>query len=171
MVDPMKGLNLLLAALGSLAAFGALNKMHVSSTRPCIIGAILLIALGLAGQWLSLLHEEWLMYVDAALYGGVLALIVASQRHHTWFLERWANPIASAIVVTVGFVFVGGLLSGCAAAEKLPPCERWNFSVVRQDGEPVGIMLNPERLMQLHSLITGLAAGKCRIPEPGERRS
>lgn len=112
----MKWLNLVLAMLGSLAAFGALNKMHVSSTRPCIIGAFLLIALGLAGQWLSLVHEQWLLYVDAALYGGILALTVASQRHHTWFLERWANPIASAIVLAVGVVFLGGLLTGCAAA-------------------------------------------------------
>lgn len=114
--DLMKWLNLLLALLGSLAAFGALNKMHVSSTRPCVIGAFLLIALGLAGQWLSLVHQEWLLYVDAALYGGILALTVSSQRHHTWFLERWANPIASAIVLAVGLVFLGGLLTGCSEA-------------------------------------------------------
>jgi hypothetical protein len=114
--DPMKWLNLILAALGSLAAFGALNKMHFNTTRPCIIGATLLIALGLAGQWLSLLHEEWLQYVDTALYGGILALLVASQRVHTWFLEKWANPISSAIAVAAGLVFLGGLLTGCAQA-------------------------------------------------------
>lgn len=121
MGDSMKWLTLLVALLGSLAAFGALNKMEVGKTKPCVIGATLLIALGLAGQWLSLVHAEWLPYVDTALYGGILALLVSSQRVHTWFLERWANPIASAIVVVVGVVFVGGLLSGCAQAPIAPP--------------------------------------------------
>ena len=117
----MNWLNLVLALLGSLAAFGALNKMKWGTTKPCIIGATLLIALGLAGQWLSLVKEEWLPYVDTALYGGILALLVASQRVHTWFLERFANPIASSIAIVAAAVFVGGLLSGCAAVQTPPP--------------------------------------------------
>jgi hypothetical protein len=115
-VDDMKWLNLTLALLGSLAAFGSLNKMVWGATRPCIIGATLLIALGLAGQWLSLIHEEWLQYVDTALYGGILALLIASQRNQTWFLERWANPAASAVALWAGVIFMLGLLTGCAQA-------------------------------------------------------
>jgi hypothetical protein len=115
-VDDMKWLNLTLALLGSLAAFGSLNKMVWGATRPCIIGATLLIALGLAGQWLSLIHEEWLQYVDTALYGGILALLIASQRNQTWFLERWANPAASAVALWAGIIFMLGLLTGCVQA-------------------------------------------------------
>lgn len=170
MGDSMKWLTLGVAMLGSLAAFGSLEKMKFGATRPCIIGATLLIMLGLAGQWLSLVRAEWLPYVDTALYGGILALLIASQRHHTWFLERWSNPIASAIVLVVGVVFVGGLLTGCAAAPK-PPCERWNFSVLEQQGAPPSIVLNMRQLMQLHTMITGLAEGKCRLPAPDEGQS
>jgi hypothetical protein len=119
-VDDMKWLNLTLALLGSLAAFGSLNKMVWGATRPCIIGATLLIALGLAGQWLSLIHEEWLQYVDTALYGGILALLIASQRNQTWFLERWANPAASAVALWAGVIFMLGLLTGCAQAPTQP---------------------------------------------------
>jgi hypothetical protein len=117
--DAMKWMNLVLALLGSLAAFASLNKMEHGKTRPCIIGATILIALGLAGQWLSLAHEQWLPFIDTALYGGVLALLIASQRTPTWFLDRWANPIASLISVGVGALFLLGVLglAGCAAAE------------------------------------------------------
>jgi hypothetical protein len=122
-VDDMKWLNLTLALLGSLAAFGSLEKMKWGDTRPCIIGSTLLIALGLAGQWLSLIHQEWLQYVDTALYGGILSLVIASQRNQTWFLERWANPAASTIALAAAVVFLGGLLAGCAQAAEPPKTE------------------------------------------------
>ena len=156
----MNWLNLVLALLGSLAAFGALNKMKWGTTKPCIIGATLLIALGLAGQWLSLVKEEWLPYVDTALYGGILALLVASQRVHTWFLERFANPIASSIALVAAAVFVGGLLSGCAAAPETPECDELNVVIVRT---PMGTMLafEPEPLTKR---MRDLQAGKCHLP-------
>ncbi len=113
--DALYWLNLILAALASFAAFGSFQKMQWGTTRPCIIGAVLLIALGTAGQWLGHWFDEWVRVADTALYGGVLALLIASQRQHTWFLERWANPVASAIVAVSGAVFLCMLLSGCAA--------------------------------------------------------
>lgn len=135
MGDAMKWTNLVLALLASMAAFGALNKMKVGSTKPCIIGAMVLIALGLAGQWLSLVHEEWLPYVDTALYGGVLSLLIASQRVHTWFLERWAHPVASFIAMFVGAVFLLGLLSGCATTADDPDDPAWQRVCFEQ---PIG---------------------------------
>jgi hypothetical protein len=168
--DPMKWLNLVLALLGSLAAFGALNKMTVGTTKPCIVGAALLIALGLAGQWLSLYRQEWLQYVDTALYGGVLAFLIATQRTHTWFLERYANPVASAILILVGMVFVGGLLTGCAAPR--PLCERWNASLIYDEaGEAVAVRLSPQQFTHLAEVMRALDEGRCRLPAPGERAS
>jgi hypothetical protein len=141
-VDDMKWLNLTLALLGSLAAFGSLNKMVWGSTRPCIIGATLLIALGLAGQWLSLIHEEWLQYVDTALYGGILALVIASQRNQTWFLERWANPAASAVALWAGVIFMLGLLTSCAQAAE-PPKTEIPVHVFDRDGVQARLLSGP----------------------------
>jgi hypothetical protein len=141
-VDDMKWLNLTLALLGSLAAFGSLNKMVWGSTRPCIIGATLLIALGLAGQWLSLIHEEWLQYVDTALYGGILALLIASQRNQTWFLERWANPAASAVALWAGIIFMLGLLTGCAQAAE-PSTTEIPVHTMEKDGVEINLMPGP----------------------------
>jgi hypothetical protein len=169
-LDLMKWVNLITAALGSLAAFGALNKMVWGTTRPCIIGATLLIALGLAGQWLSLWREEWLKYVDTALYGGVLALTIATQRTHTWFLERWANPIASGITLCAAGVFLFGLLGGCAVQP--PLCERWKATLVYDDdGQPVALQLSQAQFAHLAETMRALGDGKCRLPVPGERES
>lgn len=107
----LQWLNVGLAMLGSLAAFGALNKMRAGATRPCVIGAVLLIAVGLAGQGLGEFLGQWAAIADTATFGGILALLVASQRIHTWFLERWANPIASLIALVAGAVFLYGLLT------------------------------------------------------------
>lgn len=112
MGDPMKWLNLALALLGSLAAFGSLEKQRVGRTKFCVVMATLLIVLGLAGQWLSLYREEWLQYVDTALYCGVLSLVLASQRVPTWSMERWAVPLAMVFAVIGGGVFLGGILFG-----------------------------------------------------------
>jgi hypothetical protein len=141
-VDDMKWLNLTLALLGSLAAFGSLNKMVWGSTRPCIIGATLLIALGLAGQWLSLIHEEWLQYVDTALYGGILALVIASQRNQTWFLERWANPAASAVALWAGIIFMLGLLTGCVQAAE-PSKTEIPVHIFDRDGVQARLLSGP----------------------------
>jgi putative transcriptional regulator len=116
MTGVFTGINTTLAVVAAAAAFGALNKMKVGETRPCVILAMLLIGLGLAGQALGLLWAQWAFYADTALYGGILALILASQRVHSWFLERWANPAATVIGVVIGALFIVGLLGGCAPA-------------------------------------------------------
>ena len=112
------GINTALALLAAIAAFGSLNKMQWGTTRPCMMFAMALIGLGFAGQGLGLIKEEWAFYSDTALYGGVLVLLIAEQREHTWFLERWANPIAMVLAFLVTALFMLGLLSGCAMAEE-----------------------------------------------------
>ncbi len=86
------------------------------------------------------------------------------------FLERWANPIASAIVLTVGVVFVGGLLTGCAAAPAAKPiCEKWRAQVVHDDeGNIAGIQLTMPQVEGLHDVMRALSDGRCRLPGPGE---
>lgn len=108
-------LNLIIAAIGSLVAFGALNKMHWGQTRPCIMLATVLIAVGLAGQWLGLWFDQWLMYVDTALYGGILALLLATQRTESWVLERWKNPLASVIGIVAAIVLLFGFMRSANA--------------------------------------------------------
>lgn len=107
----LAGLNVVLYALASLAAFGSLNKQRVGSTRPCIIGATLLLALGAAAQALGQVFSQWAHLADTATAGGILVLLIASQRQHTWILERWANPVASVIALAIGIVCILALLA------------------------------------------------------------
>lgn len=110
------GINTFLAVLASAAAFGSLNKMRWRETRPCLMLAMLLIGIGLAGQALGLIKQEWAYYADTALYGGVFALVISSQRVHSWALERWANPIAMSVATVTAALFLFGLLGGCSRA-------------------------------------------------------
>lgn len=121
MDDPIKWLNLVLALVASVAAFGSLNKMQWGVTKPCLIGAMALIVVGMAGQWMSLVHEAWLPFIDTALYCGILGLILASQRVHTWVIERFSNPIATLAALLGGLVLLGGLLTGCTTVPPAPP--------------------------------------------------
>lgn len=102
--------NIVLAMLGMMAAFGALNKMRWRETRPCVMLAMLLIAVGLAGQWLGEVGEAWSDFSDTATFGGILVLLIATQKVPSWFLERWANPIALVLASTCGIVFLTSLL-------------------------------------------------------------
>lgn len=121
MADALKWFNVFLAALGSLAALGALNKMHWRETRPCIAGAMLLIAAGLGAQWLGEIRGDWVRVADTATFGGILVLIIASQKVPSWFLERWANPAASIIAMLVGIVFICAILAVPAQAADARP--------------------------------------------------
>lgn len=156
-------LNLVLALLGSLAAFGVLNKMRAGETRPCMIAAVLLIAIGLAGQWLGIGYDRWLPYVDTALYGGVLALLIASQRVHTWFLERWANPVASIIASIAAAVLLAGLLGGCTAVP--PPCAKLEAMVINSNAGPL-VAFDMENLGRLAQRELDIQDGKCRVERP-----
>lgn len=122
MGEKLHWLNMVVAGLGSLAAFGSFNKMQWGKTKPCLIIAMLLIAVGLAGQWLQIAQwlfavdaEPWLQHVDSALYCGVLALLLSSQRVHEWILERFSNPIATVVGLLGVAVLLVGLLGGCDA--------------------------------------------------------
>jgi hypothetical protein len=110
-------LNAAIAALASFAAFGSLNKMKWGTTKPCIVAAMLLIALGLAGQALGHVVDRWLIYADTALFGGMLALLLATQRVHSWFLERFANPVATLVAALTGIVFLLGMMSAAHGQE------------------------------------------------------
>lgn len=95
----MNVLNALLAILLALAAFGSLNKMQLGRTLPCIGGATLLIVLGAAGQLVGRTLAPAEPVADTLLFSGVTALILATQRVPSWIGERWANPLASVIVI------------------------------------------------------------------------
>lgn len=111
MVDLLTWVNVLLAALGSLAAFGALNKMHVARTKPCMALAMLLIAVGLFGETLGAVKGTWEIYLDTALFGGIAALILATQKVPTWVGERFANPLASIVAAIAAAAVLVGILS------------------------------------------------------------
>lgn len=158
------GINTFLAVLGVAAVFGALNKMKVGTTRPCVILATALIGVGLAGQALGLIWREWMQFADTALYGGVLALLIASQRVHTWILERWANPLATVIAMGVGALLLVGLLGGCAAPA--PLCEPIGYTVGSMDGVKV-YAFTEEELIEIGERQYALQEGRCRMPERG----
>jgi hypothetical protein len=123
MAEALKWFNVTLTLLGSLAAFGALNKMRWRETRPCIAGAMLLIAVGLGAQWLGELRGDWARVADTCTFGGFLVLIVATQKVPSWFLERWANPVASVIAILVGLVLLAFIFTGQAQAQSKPERE------------------------------------------------
>lgn len=102
--------NIALAILGMMAAFGSLNKMRWRETRPCVMLAMLLIAVGLAGQWAGQVGLGWANFADTATFGGILVLLIASQKVPSWFLERWANPIALLLGIICGLVFLTSIL-------------------------------------------------------------
>jgi uncharacterized membrane protein YedE/YeeE len=111
MVNLLSWVNVLLAALGSLAAFGALNKMQVGRTKPCMALAMLLIAVGLFGETLGAIKDTWEVYLDTALFGGVAALLLATQKVPTWLGERFANPLASIVAGLAAAAVLVGMLS------------------------------------------------------------
>lgn len=113
MGELLKYFNVALAIIGSLVAFGSLNKMS-RTTKPCVAAAVLLICVGLFGQWVGVLKEAWSHYADTATFGGIVVLMLATQRQPTWVLERWANPLASVIAIIAGGAFLMGLFTAAA---------------------------------------------------------
>lgn len=121
MADGLKWVNVAIAVLGSLAALGALNKMRWGETRPCIAGAMLLIAIGLGAQWIGELRGDWARVADTATFAGILVLLIASQRVPAWFLERWASPVASVIAALALAVVLAWMFSAEAHAADAAP--------------------------------------------------
>lgn len=119
MADVLDAARLGLAAMVALAALGALNKMRWGHTRPCLAGAMLLLVLGGAGHCVAGLRGEWAEVLDVLLYAGIVSLLLATQRTATWFLERWANPAASIVVILALAIGLG-----------------WVASAGAQDGQP-----------------------------------
>lgn len=152
----------------SLVAFGSLNKMRAGHTRPCIIGAVLLLAIGCAAQALGQVSSQWDHIADTLVGGGLLALLIASQRTHSWALERWANPIASVLGLLVGGVFLVWLLSGCTTVEEKPAPPACDFPAFTVYRSPHGMIfgLAQDEVRELQQQIRSLAAGTCRLPAP-----
>ena len=110
MTETLDWFNVLLAIGGSAAALGSLNKMQFGRTRPCIGLAMLLLAVGLTGQWLGGLRGEWARVADTATFGGVLVLVLATQQVPSWFLERWQKPVVGAVSVLCAAAVLATLL-------------------------------------------------------------
>jgi hypothetical protein len=161
MNSAIEWVNVVLFGLAALSALGSLNKMKVGETRPCMIGAVLLIAVGCAAEAIGQFSNQWDAISDTLVAGGLLALLLASQRVHTWFLERFANPIASVICLFSGAVFLGWLLSGCAVAPK-PICEKPEFMVlITRNGTYYA--LDQNELAVLARTARRLEAGECAL--------
>lgn len=109
-----------LALFGVGVAIGVLNKMRAGETRPCMRGAIVLIAVGLLGQAAGAFADEWLPAADTATVGGVVVLLLATQRVPSWFAERWANPLASVIAIATGVIFLLTIATASAHAQAPP---------------------------------------------------
>jgi uncharacterized membrane protein YeaQ/YmgE (transglycosylase-associated protein family) len=100
--------NVFLAVSGALVTFGALNRMETGTCR-AIRCAFATTCAGLLGAAIStLLPEHWQVSVDTLLYGGILALLVASGRRAGMIREQWVTPISFSITVSTWGLFLLG---------------------------------------------------------------
>ncbi len=106
-------LNVVLAFLGTLVAFGALHRM-TPKTECTIIFAFALTAAGLAGQGLGAILEwlgrdAWQPAFDTLIYGGATALMIGTRRQTIWLQPDWM-PRLSLLVSSITLVaFLAGL--------------------------------------------------------------
>lgn len=166
----LQWMNAALFVLVVLAAFGSLNKMHISTTRPCIIAAVFLIAMGAVAQGLSYVYWEELDGIAETLtYGGTFALLIASQKTHTWGLERWANPVASIAAVVVFAVAATWLLFGGRAhaqeapAKAVPQCADVSVMVLDNAKSMRLYVFDDANYKRLQTRQLQLQRGECRL--------
>lgn len=103
--------NVFLAITGALVAFGSINRME-NGTGRAIRCAFATTCAGLLGAAIStLLPEHWQVSVDTLLYGGILALLIASRRRPAVIREHWVTPISFSITVSTWGLFLLGARS------------------------------------------------------------
>lgn len=107
----MEIVNYGLALVLLLVSFGAVNKMEIGRTRPCVAIGMFLVLIGATAYVLSAFFYGWGSYAYSALLGGMSSLILAEQREASWFAERWASPLSFLIAVFSFVVFMAGLFS------------------------------------------------------------
>lgn len=57
-------------------------------------------------------------------------------------------------------------LPGCQQPAPLPVCEKYYGEMVRSEDGRVGVFMDMQNVKKLAELVTGLAAGTCRIEAP-----
>lgn len=105
-------LNVTLAVLGTLVAFGALHRMS-PKTECTIIFAFTLTAVGLIGHWAGPLlaylgRDAWQPAFHTLLFGGVTSLMIGTRKQTIWLQPHWMPRIS----VLVSAVTLGAFLAG-----------------------------------------------------------
>lgn len=106
-------LNIAMAFIGTLVAFGALHRMS-PKTECTIIFAFALTAVGLVGQWLGPLlaylgRDTWQPAFDTLLFGGIASLMIGSRKQTIWLQPHWMPRLSLLVsAVTLG-AFLAGL--------------------------------------------------------------
>lgn len=109
-MNPMT-LNAWLAFATALIIVGTFNHMS-SKTTTAVRLAITIIFAGLLGQWLGVLAKQWDHYADTMIYGGIAALMVASQRTPCGMPAEYLQKVS--IAITIGTAFYTGVMWGWA---------------------------------------------------------
>lgn len=102
-------LNVAIAVIGALVAFGAANRMS-KATECTIIVAFATVGAGLGG-WVfsSIAPEHWQQPFDSLLLGGIVALLIGTRRQTIWLAPEWMPKLSiavSALTWLAFFIFI-----------------------------------------------------------------
>ena len=107
-MNAVEGLNIGLAVMGVLVAFGAVHRMSAETECPIIL-AFVTVASGLGGQILGAL--AWQGVFDTLLFGGVTALMIGTRRQTVWISPDWMPRVSLAVSLLSWAAFLVGLES------------------------------------------------------------
>lgn len=101
--------NAFVAFVGSLTAFGAINRMN-PTTEKHIMVAFITTAAGLAGFAVDAVFPgSWQSICYTLLLGGISAIIVGTRRQTIWIHPSMMKPISVVILVMTWLVFFAGM--------------------------------------------------------------
>jgi len=105
-LSPHEWLNLTLAALAMLVAFGAVNRMTCDTPRTIKVSFVT-VGAGLIGVCLGYFApDRWQLPFDTVLFGGLLALLVGTRRQTIWLHPRWMPLVSGWCSVLTWVVFL-----------------------------------------------------------------
>lgn len=105
----LQSLNIALAVVGALVAFGAANRMN-KHTEMTIAISFATVGAGLIGFALAdLWPNGWQETCDTLLLGGIVSLLIGTRRQTIWIPPRWMPRLSYAVAAATWLAFFVGV--------------------------------------------------------------